>query len=132
MLAYLDILDFLAVLLRAAAFSAISLCAGGVLFLVLVAYDTFGAVSSSVRRWTRRFALTVAVLEIIQVALNSVVLSATSGASLASLPGANYFQAGVLAIFASILIFVLMRRAVPRTWGLLLGLASQLHPRHAV
>lgn len=119
MAAYLDILEFIALLLRAASFSALTLCAGGVLFLVFVSRSVARAVDSGIRRWTIRFALLMAAIEILRVTINSFVLYATTGTPLTSLAEANYFQAGLLAIISATVIAVLLRSDNPRPFVLL-------------
>src|SRR3954452_13768641 len=108
MAAYLDILEFVALLLRAASFSAMALCAGGVLFLVFVSRSVTRGVNSGIRRWTIRFSILMAAIEILRVTINSFVLYATTGTPLTSLAEANYFQAGLLAIMSATVIAVLL------------------------
>jgi copper resistance protein D len=134
--AFLDILEFLLLLLRAASFSALTLCAGGVLFLTIAAHDVPGDPADRSRRWIFRFALTLAALESVRVVLSSLVLTATTGASWGSLLGANYVQAGVLAAVAALAIALMMKSAKPVQFlalfaALLVLLAATVFTSHA-
>lgn len=119
MIEYLDILEFISLLLRAASFSLLTFCGGGTLFYIFVAKSVPGTPESRIRMWIRRGAILLAVVEVIRVALNSIALSATTEANLLSLVSANYFQAGLLAATAAVALAVLMRQTVPRIWILL-------------
>ena len=67
MTAYLDILEFVGLLLRAASFSALTLCAGGALFLVFVSGNSTMNANSRIRCWTLRSSLLMAAIELLRV-----------------------------------------------------------------
>lgn len=125
MTAYLDILEFVGLLLRAASFSALTLCAGGALFLVFVSGNSTIDANSRIRSWTRRSSLLMAAIELLRVTINSFVLYGTTGTPLKSLAQANYFQAGLLAMVAVTIIAVAVRKDKPNPF-LLIGAVALL------
>lgn len=121
MIEYLNILEFISLLLRAASFSLLTFCAGGVLFLILISRGTPGIDGARIHVWIRWSAVALAANEIVRVALNSAVLHATVESSFLSLLSANYAQAGLGAAAAALAIAVLARGLTPKTGGLLLA-----------
>lgn len=123
MIEYLDILEFISLLLRAASFSLLTFCAGGVLFLTFVARATAGMDSRRIHNWIGWSALALAANEIVRVVLTSTILNTTTGSSFLSLLSANYAQAGLGAATAALVIAVLVRSATPKTVGLITAAA---------
>jgi putative copper resistance protein D len=121
---YLDILEFISLLLRAASFSFLTFCVGGTLFRIFVASGK--TPDEGIRKWVRRAAILLAITELLRVALNSLALNATTEASFFSLFSANYFQAGVWAAAAAVALAVMMSQVAPKAWMLLSSVAVLL------
>jgi len=106
----LQIFGFLSVLLRGATLAFQSLTAGGIVFLFLVLRDSgkdSEDVKASCLRWIRRFALTLAAMQISYLLANAMILMQSAEISLAEVSGANFVLAGALGIAASLTIVVL-------------------------
>ena len=106
----LQIFGFLSVLLHGTSLVFQSLTVGGIIFLFLVLRAP-GAdsedVSSSCRRWIRRFALTLAAMQISYLLANVLILMQSAQISLGEVIGANFVLAGELGIAGSVTIIAL-------------------------
>jgi putative copper resistance protein D len=106
----LQIFGFLSVLLRGATLTFQSLTVGGVVFLLLVLRDS-GPDSEDAKtscfRWTRRFAVALAVTQISYLFANALILMQSVQISFAEVSGANFVLAGALGIAASLTIAAL-------------------------
>ena len=107
---FLQLFEFLAVLLRAATLISETLVIGGIAFLAVVlrAPDE-GALDlrQTSRRWVRASALALAITQAVSVASSVFVLMASAGLSFREAIGANFVFAASLMIAAALAIAVL-------------------------
>src|ERR1700692_3768376 len=101
---------FLSVLLRGLVLSAQSLALGGVAFFLLVVSPKSklpDSIRHSILRWIRRWALLLAVAEILYVALDITILIQSGGFALNQVISANFALAGLLASTSALAIAIL-------------------------
>jgi putative copper resistance protein D len=131
---------FLAVLLRGLVLSAQSLALGGVAFYLVVVSPKSklpDSIRQSILRWIRRWALLLAVAEILYVALDITILMQSGGFALNEVMSANFALAGLLASTSALAIAILATvHSLSRRVGLLvpsaLILATTTMMSHAI
>ena len=114
---------FLEVLMRGLVLSAQSLTLGGVVFLLVVVpleSEFSTSIRYSVKRWIRRGALLLAVVEGFYVALDIAVLMQSGGFTFRDVIAANFALAGLLALASSLAIVILTNVGTRRCELLLL------------
>ncbi len=105
---------FLSVFVRGLALSAQSLVLGGVVFfLVVVSPKMPDLIRHSILRWIRRWALLLAVTEILYVALNIAILMQSGGFTFREVISANFALAGLVASAAALALLILARVGSP-------------------
>jgi len=108
----LDIYGFLEVLLRAATLSVQSLTVGGLIFIAVVARPA-GTVATPLidrsRIWVRWSALTLIVLQLLNLSVGAALLMATADLPLSVVIGANFVTAGIIALGGAVTIALLAR-----------------------
>ena len=95
-----SVYGFLSVFMHGLVLSAQSLTLGGVVFLLVVVPPTSNlpdSIGNATLRWVRRWALLLAVAEILYVALNLAILMQSGGFALSEVISANFVLAGLLA-----------------------------------
>ena len=100
---------FVSVLIHGFVLSAQSLALGGVVFLLVVVSPTSnlpGSVGTSILRWVRRWALLLALAEILYVTLDMAVLMQSGGFALTEVISANFVLAGLLASSSALAIAI--------------------------
>src|SRR5882757_6474683 len=106
----LQVFGFLSVLFRGATLTFQSLAVGGIVFLIVVvrrAPEDSADVQQTCRRWIRRSALGLAVMQISYVLANSLILRQSADMSLRDVLGANFVLAGMIGIVAAITVVAL-------------------------
>ncbi len=105
---------FLSVFVRGLVLSAQSLVLGGVVFLLVVVSPKMpDLIRHSILRWIRRWALLLAVTEILYVALNIAILMQSGGFTFREVISANFALAGLVASAAALALLILARVGSP-------------------
>src|SRR5712671_757792 len=105
---------FLSVFVRGLVLSAQSLVLGGVVFfLVVVSPKMPDLIRHSILRWIRRWALLLAVAEILYVALDIAILMQSGGFTFREVIPANFALAGLVASAAALALPILARVGSP-------------------
>jgi len=105
---------FLSVFVRGLVLSAQSLVLGGVVFfLVVVSPKMPDLIRHSILRWIRRWALLLAVAEILYVALDIAILMQSGGFTFREVISANFALAGLVASAAALALPILARVGSP-------------------
>ncbi|MFZ0795587.1 MAG: CopD family protein, partial [Candidatus Korobacteraceae bacterium] len=143
MLKLVDIFGYLSVLLRAGTLIGQSFLLGGLLFMYWIARpaqevstDSLERVRMRSQRMFRGAAISLAVVQLLYLYVNSAVLMATAEIGLRDVAGANFFLAGSVLLAASLLIALLSGsrgRYVPHCLSLLvvIVLAASVMTNHA-
>jgi len=109
--------DLLSVIFRALALSLEALTVGGVIVLLFVAPANSGEPSArdAVRKFVSRFALSLAIIQLLAVAESSIMLMAgVSNLAFRDVIDAAFFRADCLLVVAALAIFFLARRGNDR------------------
>ena len=123
----LEVFGFLSVILRGCTLALQTLAVGGVVFALFVMRGHDRKVERAIQRW----ALALAAIQVLFVAIDSAVLGGTGGFSLAELAGANYFIAGLVTISASLLLGSMSTRKAMLVPALMI-LGASLATSHAM
>ncbi len=123
---FLDIFEFLSVLLRALSYAAMALAAGGAIFLVVVIENPLGPAGTAVRHWTTRAAMFVASIALASVAITSMILQSTLNLPYWDLIGADYFIWGTFTIAVSIAMAWFLNKLPSRRLPLILATVGLL------
>jgi copper resistance protein D len=130
MVRLLDLLGYLSLLLRSLALIAQTLAVGGVVFALLPAQslrlsgEASGKVTlSAIRRLVSWAALSLALLHLFLLTVESAALMETAELSLSEVAGANFFYAGAITVAASLALALVTRTKFSRMWHWALALA---------
>jgi copper resistance protein D len=130
MVQFLDLFGYLSLLLRALAIIAQTLAVGGVVFTLLPArpLSLSGEESGKVALYTISrliswAALSLALIQIVLLAVESAALMETAELSLSEVAGANFFFAGAVTIAASLALALVTRAKFSSRWHWALALA---------
>ena len=128
--------DLLSLLLRALSFALEALAFGGVFFLLFAARPA--QLSEEAQRRLRsiagRFALALALTQLVLMATTSTVLMGTSGMGMRDVVSAGYFISGGIFASAALALFLLLRftsRVWPAVVALLVALGASVSLSHA-
>src|SRR5271167_95476 len=119
----LQIFGFLSVLFRGATLAFESLTIGGILFLNFVARGANApseAVDQTCRRWIRRAAVALALMQLAYILASSFILMQSADMTLADVSGANFVLAGILAIASALTIVALAGAKSPKNYAVML------------
>jgi putative copper resistance protein D len=129
--------DLLALLLRAVSF-ALEAMSFGALFFLLAAARPAGLAPDAqlrLRRIASRFALALALTQVLVLATTSAELMGSSGQGLRDLFSASYFVAGSIFVVASIALFISLRAAkslLPGVLAAVIALGASVSLSHAM
>jgi putative copper resistance protein D len=128
--------DLLSLLLRALSFALEALAFGGVFFLLFAARpaNLDSESQARLRRAAARFALALALTQIVLMAATSAILTGSSGMGLRDVVSTGYFVAGTLFTAASLALSLLLRLTSKLTLAVLsgsIGLAASVSLSHA-
>ncbi len=128
--------DLLSVLLRAVSFALEALSFGGVFFLLVAAHPAglSAGMQQRLRHVAGWFALALAVVQILLIAITSVVLMGGSGLGLRDLLSASYFISGSIFTLSALAMFLLLRArigVIPTVAAALIALGASIALSHA-
>ena len=109
MAAFFNTFEFLLVLLRALSYAGLTLCVGGIIFLVTVVPERQSPEAGIVHRWSRRAAVLLAASEFIRLSLTAIILVQSESLPLSVAIGAGCFAWGSVTIAAALFTAVLLR-----------------------
>ena len=123
---FLDIFEFVSVLLHALSYAGLALTAGGIIFLAAVVRRPADApmATAAVCSWSSRSAWFLAAVELARTILTTIILASTLQLPVRALAGADYLTAGALTAGLSVGIAVLVRRTPLRVGPLVCAVAA--------